>query len=123
MLAREKAGGLPTADGASRTAVDMPSAMSDEDLVNALAQYLDFEPLEKQALLEQAVPAQARRVAGRAPRDEDPDRANARALERRALNGPHVRSGFSRTVGRPACSTVRLKADSYLRNCLLRTPP
>jgi Lon protease-like protein len=30
----------------------MPAAMSDEDLVNALAQYLDFEPLEKQALLE-----------------------------------------------------------------------
>jgi uncharacterized protein len=30
----------------------IPSAMSDEDLVNALAQYLDFEPLEKQALLE-----------------------------------------------------------------------
>ena len=32
----------------------MPSSMSDEDLVNALAQYLDFEPLEKQALLEKA---------------------------------------------------------------------
>ena len=30
----------------------MPASMSDEDLVNALAQYLDFEPLEKQALLE-----------------------------------------------------------------------
>jgi len=30
----------------------MPAAMSDEDLVNALAQHLDFEPLEKQALLE-----------------------------------------------------------------------
>lgn len=29
-----------------------PTAMSDDDLVNALAQYLDFEPLEKQALLE-----------------------------------------------------------------------
>jgi hypothetical protein len=28
------------------------SAMSDEDLVNALSQYLDIEPLEKQALLE-----------------------------------------------------------------------
>lgn len=28
------------------------TAMSDADLVNALAQYLDFEPLEKQALLE-----------------------------------------------------------------------
>src|SRR5882724_4965495 len=31
----------------------IPPAMGDEDLVNALAQYLDFEPLEKQALLEQ----------------------------------------------------------------------
>ena len=31
----------------------IPKAMADEDLVNALAQYLDFEPLEKQALLEQ----------------------------------------------------------------------
>lgn len=31
----------------------MPAAMSSEDLVNALAQYLDLEPLEKQALLEQ----------------------------------------------------------------------
>jgi uncharacterized protein len=30
----------------------MPATMSDEDLINALAQYLDFEPLEKQALLE-----------------------------------------------------------------------
>ena len=28
------------------------SAMGDEDLINALAQYLDLEPLEKQALLE-----------------------------------------------------------------------
>jgi Lon protease-like protein len=31
----------------------IPSAMGDEDLVHALAQYLDLEPLEKQALLEQ----------------------------------------------------------------------
>ena len=30
------------------------SAMGDEDLVNALAQYLDLEPLERQALLEQS---------------------------------------------------------------------
>jgi hypothetical protein len=30
----------------------MPSAMRDEDLINTLAQYLDLEPLEKQALLE-----------------------------------------------------------------------
>ncbi len=31
----------------------IPAAMPDEDLVNALAQYLDLEPLEKQALLEE----------------------------------------------------------------------
>ena len=30
----------------------VPSDMADEDLVNTLAQYLDFDPLEKQALLE-----------------------------------------------------------------------
>ena len=64
----------------------MPAAMSDEDLVNALAQYLDLEPLEKQALLEQHVPAHARRVAGRAARDEDHDGAHARPVERRALS-------------------------------------
>lgn len=37
-------------DGASEPKV--PAAMADEDLVNALAQYLELEPLEKQALLE-----------------------------------------------------------------------
>ncbi|MEQ1729959.1 MAG: LON peptidase substrate-binding domain-containing protein [Vicinamibacterales bacterium] len=36
------------------------AAMNDEDLVNALAQYLEFEAIEKQALLEQpAVPERA----------------------------------------------------------------
>ena len=30
----------------------MPTSMPDEELVNALAQYLEFEPVEKQALLE-----------------------------------------------------------------------
>jgi Lon protease-like protein len=55
----ERAGGFPKPQtghaGVSRTQDSMmPSAMSDEDLVNALAQYLDFEPLEKQALLEKA---------------------------------------------------------------------
>jgi len=30
----------------------VPSSMADADLVNALAQYLDFEPVERQALLE-----------------------------------------------------------------------
>jgi uncharacterized protein len=40
--------------GTLRSGADlrMPAAMPDEDLVNALAQYLDLEPLEKQALLE-----------------------------------------------------------------------
>ena len=36
--------------------------MSDEDLVNALAQYLDLEPIEKQALLEQPGRPDARRA-------------------------------------------------------------
>ncbi len=31
----------------------LPSSINDEDLVNALAQYLELEPVEKQALLEQ----------------------------------------------------------------------
>ena len=31
----------------------LPPAMPDEDLINALAQYLDLAPLEKLALLEQ----------------------------------------------------------------------
>jgi len=42
---------LSAADRATADA-RMPAAMNDEDLVNALAQYLDLEPLEKLALLE-----------------------------------------------------------------------
>ena len=42
----------PTTNGDPRTEVKIPTAMGDEDLVNALSQYLDLEPLEKQALLE-----------------------------------------------------------------------
>ena len=34
----------------------LPQNMPDDDLINALAQYLDFEPLEKQALLERLGP-------------------------------------------------------------------
>ena len=34
----------------------LPQNMPDEDLINALAQYLDFDPLEKQALLERLGP-------------------------------------------------------------------
>jgi len=41
------------AAGPSITDTKLPAAMSDEDLIHALAQYLDLEPLEKQALLEQ----------------------------------------------------------------------
>jgi len=44
----EKAGPSETSGAKGNTS----SAMSDEDLVNALAQYLELEPLEKQALLE-----------------------------------------------------------------------
>ncbi len=34
----------------------LPQNMPDDDLINALAQYLDFDPLEKQALLERHGP-------------------------------------------------------------------
>jgi uncharacterized protein len=34
----------------------LPDAMPDEDLINALAQYLEFEPMEKLALLERGGP-------------------------------------------------------------------
>ena len=44
---------LQVSTAASRGDVNLPASMSDEDLVNALAQYLELEPLEKQALLEQ----------------------------------------------------------------------
>src|SRR5262245_743250 len=42
-----------TASSAARAAdPKIPTSMNDEDLINALAQYLDLDPLEKQALLE-----------------------------------------------------------------------
>ena len=47
---RDLRGGTARAKAAD---AKIPTAMSDEDLINALAQYLDLEPLEKQALLEQ----------------------------------------------------------------------
>ena len=51
--AAQKAAGLETAGGGSKIPDrTMPASMPDEDTINALAQYLDFEPLEKQALLE-----------------------------------------------------------------------
>jgi uncharacterized protein len=51
--AAEKAANVEAAKGTRSSDRTMPASMSDEDTVNALAQYLDFEPLEKQALLEQ----------------------------------------------------------------------
>lgn len=40
----------------ARDASFLPEAMPDTDLVNALAQYLEFDPVERQALLEQPGP-------------------------------------------------------------------
>jgi hypothetical protein len=47
-------GQMPPQGAETKTGGDpmIPSAMADEELVNALAQYLDLEPIEKQALLE-----------------------------------------------------------------------
>ncbi|MCL4849148.1 MAG: LON peptidase substrate-binding domain-containing protein [Acidobacteria bacterium] len=41
---------LPSLDGQE---IRLPPNLSDEELVNALSQYLQFDPLERQALLEQ----------------------------------------------------------------------
>ncbi|HYU79351.1 MAG TPA: LON peptidase substrate-binding domain-containing protein [Vicinamibacterales bacterium] len=43
---------------AARASSPLPEIMSDEDLVNALSQYLSLEPIEKQALLELAGPVE-----------------------------------------------------------------
>ena len=42
----------PEVERAGSSETSGAAAMPDEDLVNALAQYLELEPLEKQALLE-----------------------------------------------------------------------
>jgi len=47
---------------AAHSASRLPEILSDQDLVNALAQYLALEPVEKQALLELAGPVQRARV-------------------------------------------------------------
>ena len=54
LLAPQVERGLARDTASLKTGADalIPSAMPDEDLVNALAQYLDLEAVEKQALLE-----------------------------------------------------------------------
>lgn len=47
---------IPKPRGRGASESSLPISMSDEDLVNTLAQYMDLEPLEKQALLERAGP-------------------------------------------------------------------
>jgi uncharacterized protein len=47
---------IPKPRGRGANESGLPISMSDEDLVNTLAQYMDLEPLEKQALLERAGP-------------------------------------------------------------------
>ena len=44
--------GVGAGEGTSTVDAMIPPGMADEDLVNSLAQYLDLEPVEKQALLE-----------------------------------------------------------------------
>jgi len=51
-LARTRLESLLATDGHDATEGRVPSAMPDEELVNALAQYMELEPIEKQALLE-----------------------------------------------------------------------
>ena len=76
----------------------VPPSMADEDLVNALAQYLELEPVEKQALLERDTPARPLPIAHRAAGDEGhgrPAQVGRRALIIRGaspLGLPYTRS-------------------------------
>ena len=54
--ARRKLEGLLVPLFEGTMASRLPQNMPDDDLINALAQYLDFDPLEKQALLERHGP-------------------------------------------------------------------
>jgi Lon protease-like protein len=58
----------------------LPTTMSDADLVNALGQYLDFEPMERQALLELPHPL--------ARCDAILDLLELKALQRKAAGEP-----------------------------------
>ena len=91
---------LAPAVGTAESDPRTTAAMSDEDLVNALAQYLGLEPLEKQALIEQESLRRRARVARRTARDEDHDGAHARALERRALISFQLSALSLQTVSR-----------------------
>ncbi len=51
---RQRLETLLAATRSGTNAERIPSSIPDRDLVNALAQYLDFEPLERQALLERS---------------------------------------------------------------------
>jgi Lon protease-like protein len=50
--ARRRLESLLVPQPVGRAEPKMPAAMPDEELVNAIAQYMEFEPVEKQALLE-----------------------------------------------------------------------
>lgn len=72
---------VPVLEGQS-VETHLPPAMSDEDLINALAQYLDFDPLEKLALLERTGPlARCRAMI---------ELLEMRALTQTAQGGGHV---------------------------------
>ena len=55
-LARKQLQGLLTPLFSGSLEGRLPEAMPDEDLINALAQYLEFDPVEKLALLERRGP-------------------------------------------------------------------
>ncbi|HEY0875036.1 MAG TPA: LON peptidase substrate-binding domain-containing protein [Vicinamibacterales bacterium] len=47
---------MPQPRGRGATDTKLPPSLSDEDVVNTLAQYMEFDPVEKQALLERDGP-------------------------------------------------------------------
>ncbi|HTI37453.1 MAG TPA: LON peptidase substrate-binding domain-containing protein [Vicinamibacterales bacterium] len=56
MIARRRLEALLVPQPAGRPESQVPTSMPDEELINALAQYMEFDPVEKQALLEREGP-------------------------------------------------------------------
>ena len=56
VIARRRLEALLVPQPAGRPESQVPTSMPDEELINALAQYMEFDPVEKQALLEREGP-------------------------------------------------------------------
>ena len=101
----------PRRSSASGADPKFPPAVPDEDLVNALAQYLELEPLERQALLERDGILARCRGAHRAAGDEDDDAARD-DLERQVVTRGSSHPDEHRDIDRGNEVVFRLRPEA-----------